>query len=265
MPASNKIEIEENADMKNYTSFKAGGRAAVLIKVSSADALKEVLKALAKKEIPHLFLGNGSNILFRDEGYAGAVIKMQDFADVAVNEDRVVCQTGIYMSSLAKILMNEGLAGFEFASGIPGTLGGGLFMNAGAYGGWEPVLNGEDIYFYTDAEGKFYLTGGQKAVFEDVDTGAKIRITEADAEGYATTVRLDEDSERDSKEITFTVTGDTSHEVVYVNRIVEEDIEMPETGGTGTMIFAGFSALSAALAAICLYRRRREKAGNNIH
>lgn len=126
-------------------------------------------------------------------------------------------------------------------------------------GGWEPVLNGEDIYFYTDAEGNFYLTGGQKAVFEDVDTGAKIRITEAEAESYATTVRLDEDSERDSKEITFTVTGDTSHEVVYINRIIEEDIEMPETGGTGTMMFAGFSALSAALAAICLYRRRREK------
>lgn len=132
-------------------------------------------------------------------------------------------------------------------------------------GGWEPVLNGEDIYFYTDAEGKFYLTGGQKAVFEDVDTGAKIRITEADAEGYATTVRLDENSEKETGTIDFTVTGDTSHEVVYVNRIVEEDIEMPETGGTGTMIFAGFSALSAALAAICLYRRRREKAGNNIH
>lgn len=132
-------------------------------------------------------------------------------------------------------------------------------------GGWEPVLNGEDIYFYTDAEGKFYLTGGQKAVFEDVDTGAKIRITEADAEGYATTVRLDENSEKETGTIDFTVTGDTSHEVVYINRIVEEDIEMPETGGTGTMMFAGFSALSAALAAICLYRRRREKAGNNIH
>lgn len=126
-------------------------------------------------------------------------------------------------------------------------------------GGWEPVLSDEGIDFATDAEGRFSLTGGQKAVFEDVDTGAKIRITEAEAEGYATTVRLDEDSERDSKEITFTVTGDTSHEVVYINRIIEEDIEMPETGGTGTMMFAGFSALSAALAAICLYRRRREK------
>lgn len=126
-------------------------------------------------------------------------------------------------------------------------------------GGWEPVLNGEEIYFYTDAEGRFNLTGGQKAVFEDVDTGAKIRITEAEAEGYATTVRLDEDSELNSKEIIFTVTGDTSHEVVYINRIIEEDIMMPETGGIGSGMFAGFSALSAALAAICLYRRRREK------
>ena len=130
-----EIAIEENADMSTYTSFKAGGNAAALIKVSSVKALREVLKALTKYEIPHFFLGNGSNVLFRDEGYAGAVIKMQNFSEVAVNGDKVICQTGIYMSSLARILLGEGLSGFEFASGIPGTLGGGLFMNAGAYGG----------------------------------------------------------------------------------------------------------------------------------
>lgn len=129
------IAIEANPDMGKYTSFKTGGHAAALIKVSSDEDLRMVLRELSTKEIPHIFLGNGSNVLFRDEGYDGAVIKMQDFGDVAVNGDRVVCQTGIYMSSLAKILMNEGLGGFEFASGIPGTLGGGLFMNAGAYGG----------------------------------------------------------------------------------------------------------------------------------
>lgn len=128
-------QIEENPDMGKYTSFKAGGHAAALVKVSSVKELQAVLKALSAREIPHIFLGNGSNVLFRDEGYDGVVIKMQDFGDVAVNGDRAVCQTGIYMSSLAKILMNEGLSGFEFASGIPGTLGGGLFMNAGAYGG----------------------------------------------------------------------------------------------------------------------------------
>ena len=127
-------------------------------------------------------------------------------------------------------------------------------------GGWEPVLSDEGIDFATDAEGRFSLTGGQKAVFEDVDTGAKIRITEADAEGYTVSVRLDENSEKETGTIDFTVTGDTSHEVVYINRIIEQDIVMPETGGTGTMMFAGFSLLSAAAAVVCLYRRRREKA-----
>ncbi len=130
-----EIIVEENADMSAYTSFKAGGRAAALIKVSSVEALREILKALTRHGIPHFFIGNGSNVLFRDEGYEGAVIKMQDFADVVVNGTKVLCQTGIYMSTLARTLLAGGLSGFEFASGIPGTLGGGLFMNAGAYGG----------------------------------------------------------------------------------------------------------------------------------
>ena len=150
-----QIEIEENADMAQHTSFKAGGRAAALVTVRSVVALKAVLQIMAKLEVPHIFLGNGSNMLFRDEGYDGAVIKMADFgklylqpeesftgeifpglsAEESRAEDTVMCEAGIYMSTLAKQLMNAGLSGFEFASGIPGSLGGGLFMNAGAYGG----------------------------------------------------------------------------------------------------------------------------------
>ena len=150
-----QIEIEENADMAQHTSFKAGGCAAALVTVRSGVALKAVLQIMAKLEVPHIFLGNGSNMLFRDEGYDGAVIKMADFgklylqpeesftgeifpglsAEESRAEDTVMCEAGIYMSTLAKQLMNAGLSGFEFASGIPGSLGGGLFMNAGAYGG----------------------------------------------------------------------------------------------------------------------------------
>lgn len=144
------IEIEENADMACHTSFKAGGRAKYLISVTSKDELRAVLYALTKNEIKHIFLGNGSNVLFRDEGYDGAVIKMKGFsslicsgaeafpgmsAEESMAADTVMCETGIYMSVLAKMLMHDGIGGFEFASGIPGTLGGGLFMNAGAYGG----------------------------------------------------------------------------------------------------------------------------------
>lgn len=131
-----QIEIEENADMAQHTSFKAGGHAAALVTVRSVVALKAVLQIMAKLEVPHIFLGNGSNVLFRDEGYDGAVIKMADFGKLYLQpEDTVRCEAGIYMSTLAKQLMNAGLSGFEFASGIPGSLGGGLFMNAGAYGG----------------------------------------------------------------------------------------------------------------------------------
>ena len=131
-----QIEIEENADMAQHTSFKAGGRAAALVTVRSIEALKAVLQIMTKLEVPHIFLGNGSNVLFRDEGYGGAVIKMADFGKLYLQpEDTVRCEAGIYMSTLAKQLMNAGLSGFEFASGIPGSLGGGLFMNAGAYGG----------------------------------------------------------------------------------------------------------------------------------
>lgn len=144
------ILIEENADMSRHTSFKAGGSAKYLLTLSSKDELRATLAALTKMQLPHIFIGNGSNILFRDEGYDGAVIKMKDFATVIFKgaeafpgmtkeesdePDTLMCETGIYMSTLAKILMKEGLGGFEFASGIPGTLGGGLFMNAGAYGG----------------------------------------------------------------------------------------------------------------------------------
>ena len=151
-----EIEIEENADMAQRTSFKAGGRAAALVTVRSVEALKKVLRIVTKLEIPHMFLGNGSNVLFRDEGYDGIVIKMADFGrlhlraedpllttifpengeeELLAGDTTVRCEAGIYMSTLAKQLMSAGLSGFEFASGIPGTLGGGLFMNAGAYGG----------------------------------------------------------------------------------------------------------------------------------
>lgn len=126
-------------------------------------------------------------------------------------------------------------------------------------GGWEPVLNDEEIFFTTDAEGRFSLTGGQKAVFEDVDSNTKIRITEAEAEGYVASVRLNEGSEIDASEIVFIVTGDTNHEVVYINRIVEQNIEMPETGGMGV---AGFVAISALLSAFAIVLLRRKKNSN---
>lgn len=137
---NSKIEIAENVPMSRYTSFKAGGSAGALIEVKGIQELKTVLVTVAEKNIPHMILGNGSNTLFKDSGYDGVVIKLSDnFAGVSVEkcEDGFVVKAGtaILLSTLAKILLKEELTGFEFAGGIPGSLGGALFMNAGAYGG----------------------------------------------------------------------------------------------------------------------------------
>lgn len=131
-------KLIENADMSRYTSFKAGGCAAALIEVESKEELKAVLKLVTSENIPHMVIGNGSNMLFKDSGYDGVVIKLsQQGFDYVEFEENDMVRVGTAMSNgvLAKALMREGLAGFEFASGIPGSLGGAVFMNAGAYGG----------------------------------------------------------------------------------------------------------------------------------
>ncbi len=135
------INITENVNMSKYTSFKAGGCAALMVEVFDIKQLKEVLKVVSDENVPHMILGNGSNTLFRDTGYEGVVIKLScdNFSDVFIDETdkgyMVTAGAAILLSTLAKILLNESLTGFEFASGIPGSLGGAIFMNAGAYDG----------------------------------------------------------------------------------------------------------------------------------
>ena len=133
----NNIAVICDAPMKEYTSFKAGGNAAVLVTVETVEQLQQVLADVAEAGVPSMLLGNGSNTLFKDSGYAGTVIKLgESFGFCELEEDgRVRAGASILMSVLAKYLLRNSLAGFEFASGIPGSLGGAVFMNAGAYGG----------------------------------------------------------------------------------------------------------------------------------
>ncbi|MBQ4649357.1 MAG: UDP-N-acetylmuramate dehydrogenase [Firmicutes bacterium] len=131
-------KLTENADMSRYTSFRAGGCARALIEVATTEELKAVLQLVTEENIPHMVIGNGSNMLFKDSGYDGIVIKLsqQGFDYVNFGENNTVSAgTAVANGVLAKMLQREGLAGFEFASGIPGSLGGAVFMNAGAYGG----------------------------------------------------------------------------------------------------------------------------------
>lgn len=122
--------------LKNHTYFKIGGPASILTVPENTEDLKCVLKLIKKYEIDYFVIGNGTNLLISDEGYKGIIVKIGDkFNKIERNGNKVTVGAGVLLSSLAKYLAKEELAGFEFASGIPGYLGGAVPMNAGAYGG----------------------------------------------------------------------------------------------------------------------------------
>ncbi len=128
--------IIENAPMAQYTSFRAGGCADLLVKPGGPQQLAFALSVLADENIPHMVLGNGTNVLVRDGGYRGVIVKMgEPFQYVRQEGNTLICGSGTLMSSIARRACQAGLGGFEFASGIPGSIGGAVFMNAGAYGG----------------------------------------------------------------------------------------------------------------------------------
>lgn len=122
--------------MKNHTTFKIGGPADVMIIPSNEEELIESIKFCRENNIDFLIMGNGSNLLIRDGGIRGAVIKINEgFNEITVNGTTIYCQAGALLSTISKVALKHSLKNFEFASGIPGTMGGAITMNAGAYGG----------------------------------------------------------------------------------------------------------------------------------
>jgi UDP-N-acetylmuramate dehydrogenase len=119
--------------LRKHTTFQIGGPAALMVLPESRDQVQAALGLCAGR--PHMVLGRGSNVLFADEGYPGVVIKLdRPFGEPRVEGTTLRAEAGLSLAALAARALEAGLAGLEFASGIPGTLGGAIFMNAGAYG-----------------------------------------------------------------------------------------------------------------------------------
>lgn len=122
--------------MKLHTSFKIGGPADLFFMPDSVEHLKWMICFCQEKSIPFYIMGNGSNLLVGDGGYRGVIIQIyRNMNHYRIEGNRVMAEAGILLSKLANKIHDAGLTGFEFASGIPGTLGGAVYMNAGAYGG----------------------------------------------------------------------------------------------------------------------------------
>lgn len=122
--------------MKNHTTFRVGGPVRCLVEPESTEELVKIIKACLEAEMTYTIVGNGSNLLVSDAGYDGVVIHLfKNMSRIWIQGNFLIAQAGALLVRAASVACREGLTGLEFASGIPGTVGGALVMNAGAYGG----------------------------------------------------------------------------------------------------------------------------------
>lgn len=177
--------------MKQHTTFKIGGPADYFLVPETGEEVGEIIKICRKTDTPYFILGNGSNLLVGDGGYRGAVIQVyRNMSTVTVEGTTITAQAGALLSAVAAAAKNASLTGFEFAGGIPGTVGGAAVMNAGAYGGeMKDVLVEVTVM---DAEGKIFAISAEKlelgyrtSVIKKagyIVLEAKIRLKEGDQE-----------------------------------------------------------------------------------
>ena len=184
--------------MSQHTTFKIGGPADYSLSPDKGEDVCRVIKICKEKEIPYFILGNGSNLLVGDGGYRGAVIQIyRNMSSVTVEGNEITAQAGALLSAVAAAAKNASLTGFEFAGGIPGTIGGAVVMNAGAYGGEMKdvltevtVMNAEgDIFTLPTEELELgYRTSIIKTAGYIV-LEAKIRLKEGDPEVIRETMK----------------------------------------------------------------------------
>ena len=160
-----KEKIYLNELMSKHTSFKIGGPAECLVKIQTAEELKEILELVSKQNIPLTIIGNGSNILVSDEGIKGLVLKIEiDKFEINPETAYLKIGSGVKLGFIAQKCLKQQIAGFEFASGIPGTIGGAIRMNAGAHG--KEMKDVVKTITYMDRNGQIHKIQNEEAQFE---------------------------------------------------------------------------------------------------
>lgn len=210
-------QVFENEPMSRHTTFRVGGPADVLFLPESGEQVAAALNAAKESAVDALVIGNGSNLIVRDGGVRGLVIALGDgMSAIARDGDVVTAQAGASLAKVAAFAQAEGLSGLEFASGIPGTLGGGCAMNAGAYGGQlsdvlidaEVLLNGERRTL-TNAE----MAMGYRTTMPLREGGivlsARFRLTSDDPEAIAARMRELNARRRDKQPLNCPSAGST--------------------------------------------------------
>lgn len=227
-------KIKENEPMANHTTIKIGGPADIFIEPSSSENLRKTMDLIKEYKIEWRAIGRGSNLLVSDKGIEGVVIKLgSGLADLEVNGDEVRVGGGYSLVSLATSISRKGLSGLEFAGGIPGSVGGAVYMNAGAHGSdISKILSKALVLFedgtleWVDNEGMefSYRTSVLQKKRPGIVVEAIFQLKEGDREAIITEIQKNKDYRKETQPWNFPCAGSIFRNPLpnYAGRLIEE-------------------------------------------
>ena len=210
------LQLEEM--LKSHTTFQIGGPAECFVTPHTVEELTQLVKLCKEKGIPYFVLGNGSNLLVSDMGMDGIVIQLyRNFSELTIEDNIVKAQAGAMLAVIGNAARNESLTGFEFASGIPGTLGGAVVMNAGAYGGeMKDIIKSVQLM---DGEGNVFELacdemdfGYRHSIVEEkgyIVLGAVLELARGEQESITARMKELSDARREKQPLEFPSAGST--------------------------------------------------------
>lgn len=210
--------VYRNEPMRKHTTFRIGGPADFYLCPHSAKEIQKTVAICREEELPYFILGNGSNLLVSDQGYRGVVIQLwKNVSDILVEGCRIRAKAGASLAKIAGEALEEGLTGMEFAAGIPGTLGGAVVMNAGAYGGEMKDILQEALVM--DEQGEIFTLKK-----EELQLGYRTSIIKE--KGYIVLAAALELKPGDRKEIK------EKMDELKQRRVEKQPLDMPSAGST---------------------------------
>ena len=204
--------------MKKHTTFRVGGNADYFVMPKTVEEVRLIVSLCQKENLPYYILGNGSNLLVGDKGYRGVIIQIyKEMNEIAVDGDTIRAQAGALLSKVGSVALEAGLTGFEFAAGIPGTVGGAVVMNAGAYGGEMKDIVARATVL-TESGEILQLTNGELELGYRTSVIAKKNYIVLEAE-YQLQIGNREDIRTKMAEL-------------KMKRVTKQPLEMPSAGST---------------------------------
>ncbi len=210
----NENRVFKDEPMSKHTSLKIGGPADVFVKINNLEELKYVIDLAKKREIPLTVIGNGTNLLVKDKGIRGIMVKL-DLNNIKIQDEEIEVESGVKLPILAKKAYENSLSGLEFASGIPGTVGGAVKMNAGAYGGEFKDIVIETTYLdknlniktISNKEHKFSYRYSIFDETNDIIISTKIKLNKDKQENIKTKMEENSKKRREKQPIEFPNAG----------------------------------------------------------